>query len=90
MIAQRLIGEPVEASGFGVPRNLLVETLGDERLEPGAKARQFVRRQIGHSLFDVSMLMGRDYQRVKRIASTELSKSGQGIASPRRGRVRGD
>src|SRR6266481_8566699 len=52
-IRQRLLCELVEPARFGVALDLLVESSGLEFLKPSAESRELIRRQFGHSLFDI-------------------------------------
>jgi hypothetical protein len=51
-IRKRLLREPIEPAGFGVPLDGLIETRGLEILKPRTKSHQLVRRQFGYCSFD--------------------------------------
>jgi len=58
-IVQRLIGQAIKPPFLGVALDLLIEARGVELLEPGAKLRELIRRQLGDS-FSISSMVGRN------------------------------
>ena len=52
-ISKRLLGEPIEPPGRGVPLDPLIETRRLESLEPRSELRELIGRQFGHGFFDV-------------------------------------
>lgn len=52
MLGNGLLGKAIQLTSPGVPFNFCVETLGVELIKPGAKAREFLRRELGDGLLD--------------------------------------
>ena len=68
---KRLLSQPVESAGGSVLFDLLVEMNRFEFLEPGAKARELIHRQLGCGFFEIleirrhGLLCGRKLERAK-------------------------